>query len=84
MKGVRMTIVPYESQPDMAASSRALDNEAARQPCGCSSSCGHLSTASMRDGRWHPWDRVCSYKPPRQTGVGAASCNAAHGKVEMK
>lgn len=67
----------YDSQPEMVASSKTLDNEAARQPCGRSSSCGRLSTADMRDGRRHPG--ICSYKPPRQT-----SCNAAHGKVEMK
>jgi len=86
MKGLRTTIIPYESQPDMAASSRALDNEAIRQPCGCSSSCGRLSPAGMRDGRRHQdaWNRVCSFKPPRQTLISAASCNAAHGEVEMK
>lgn len=44
----------YYSQPDTAASSKALDNEAARQPCGCSSSCGCPSTAGMQDGRWNP------------------------------
>jgi hypothetical protein len=84
MEGVRTTIVLYESQPDMAASSRAFDNEAARQPCGCSSSCGRLSPAGMRDGRRHAWNRACSFKPPRQTLISAASFNAAHGEVEMK
>jgi hypothetical protein len=38
----------YDSQPDTAASSKALDNEAAHRPCGCSSSCGRLSTAHAR------------------------------------
>jgi hypothetical protein len=42
-------IASYGFQPDIAASSKALDIEAARQPCGRSSSCGRFSTAAMRE-----------------------------------
>ena len=74
MKGVRATIVSYDSQPDTAASLRRWTT---RQHASHVGAHRHAAVCLLQAETGDGLRGICTWKPPRQTLMGATSCNAA-------